>query len=116
MHKAGQSVRQIPAAGGGTTTTYDFLGWRKDTGLGGILSMSYYSNCFAGDNVDLYWVPWNGRKLHFPTKVVPCVNGVRTINNLTFDSNESDLIRAETGNYFDNTIVTSQDSPCYAAR
>ena len=102
--------RQIPAAGGGTTTTYDFMGWRKDTGLGGILSISYYSNCGAvnGDNLDLYWIQWHGRQLHFPTKVLPCVGGSRPINNQTFDSNESDLIRAETGDYFNNPKVTSQ--------
>ncbi len=37
--------RTFTAAGGSGQTVWDFLGWRKDTGLGGILSATQTESC-----------------------------------------------------------------------
>ena len=79
----------------GLSVTYDFLGWRKDTGLGGILSGTQTAPDAQGHvNVTIYWIEWNGTKHQF-TK-----NGVTSISNLTIDSTASDGLRLETGTYF----------------
>ena len=67
--------RTIAGAGGTPTTTADFLGWRKNTGLGGMLTTTTPTTfCPPGVTsytIDLYWVEWNGTKHHFSKTVPP---------------------------------------------
>src|SRR5437016_11896194 len=96
--------RQIPAAGGGTTTTYDLLVWRKDTGIGGILSGTQTSIGGGLYNVTIYWIEWNGTKHVFQK------NNVSSIHHQIIDSTESELLRLDTGDYFYDYTVSSESS------
>ncbi len=92
--------RTITGAGGGTSTVWDFLGWRKNSGVGSTLTSTFSSNyCGTGGsyNVNVYWIEWNGTKHQYSTTRGSnyCPQPYDP-NNLTFDSTESDLVRVQT--------------------
>jgi YD repeat-containing protein len=94
--------------------TWDFMGWRKDTGVGGAFSatVSVTISCPAGtfNVVDIYWIEGNGTKHNFHQTFSSCLS---SLNGITADSTDSELTRVLTGDYFSDPQVGGANDPTW---